>query len=65
MLPTISLPKKSARKKDTPAENVILSRKPESWQDFFELMTTIDVPEGFLSDRKDTPQTRDFSDTRL
>ena len=61
----MSLPKKAAKKKDTPAEDVIQSRKPESWQDFFELMTTIDVPEGFLADRKDTPpQTRSLTGLR-
>jgi len=35
--------------------DVILSRRPESWQDFFELMKTIDVPEGFLTDRQNAP----------
>ena len=45
----------------TVSGDVILSRKPESWQDFFELMKTVDVPEDFLADRKDTPpQTRDL-----
>jgi antitoxin VapB len=46
----------------TGSGDVVLSRKPESWSDFFELMKTVDVPEDFLSDRKDTPpQTRDLS----
>ena len=41
--------------------DVLLSRKPESWRDFFELMKTVDVPEDFLADREDTaPQTRDL-----
>jgi antitoxin VapB len=41
--------------------DVILSRRPNSWQDFFELMKTIEVPEDFLSDRKDSPpQKRDL-----
>lgn len=45
----------------TATGDVILSRKPESWHDFFELMRTVDVPEDFLADRKDTPpQTRDL-----
>lgn len=35
--------------------DVTLSRRPESWQDFFELMKTIDVPEDFLADRHDAP----------
>jgi antitoxin VapB len=42
----------------TATGDVILSRKPESWQDFFELLTTADVPDDFLADRKDMPQTR-------
>ena len=45
----------------TAAGDVVLSPKPESWQDFFELIKTVDVPEDFLSDRKDAPpQTRDL-----
>ena len=45
----------------TVSGDVILSRKPESWRDFFELMKTVEVPEDFLADRKDTPpQTRDL-----
>jgi antitoxin VapB len=35
--------------------DVILSRKPESWDDFFEFMETVNVPENFLSDRNDAP----------
>jgi len=43
----------------TATGDIIQLRKPESWQDFFELMKTVDVPEDFLADRKDTPpQTR-------
>jgi antitoxin VapB len=45
----------------TTSGDILLSRKPESWQDFFEMMKTIEVPEDFLADRKDTPpQTRDL-----
>ena len=45
----------------TVSGDVILSRKPESWQDFFELMKTVDVPDDFLADRKNTPpQKRDL-----
>ena len=35
--------------------DVILSRRPESWRDFFELMKTVEVPKDFLADRKDAP----------
>ena len=40
-------------RRDPVTGDVILSRKPHSWQDFFELMKTIDVPDDFLADRKD------------
>jgi antitoxin VapB len=42
-------------RRDPATGDVILSRRPESWQDFFELMKTIDVPEDFLADRQDKP----------
>lgn len=42
-------------RRDPATGDVILSRRPESWTDFFEMMKTIDVPEDFLTDRKDTP----------
>lgn len=42
-------------RRDPATGDVILSRRPESWRDFFELMKTIDVPEDFLADRQDAP----------
>jgi antitoxin VapB len=46
-------------RRDPATGDVILSRRPESWQDFFELMKTIEVPEDFLADRHDAaPQKR-------
>ena len=46
---------------DSETGDVILSRRPESWDDFFELLKTVDVPDDFLSDRKDAPpQERDL-----
>jgi antitoxin VapB len=42
-------------RRDSATGDVILSRRPESWQDFFELMKTIDVPEDFMADRGDVP----------
>ena len=42
-------------RRDPATGDVILSRRPESWQDFFELMKTIDVPDDFLADRHDAP----------
>jgi len=48
-------------RRDSSTGDVILSRRPESWEDFFELMNMIDVPESFLADRNDLPpQKRDL-----
>ncbi len=42
-------------RRDPATGDVVLSRRPDSWQDFFELTKKIEVPDDFLSDRKDTP----------
>ena len=42
-------------RRDSATGDVILSRRPESWDDFFELMMTIDMPEDFMADRDDQP----------
>jgi len=42
-------------RRDPATGDVILSRRPESWEDFFEMMNSIDVSSNFLSDRDDTP----------
>jgi antitoxin VapB len=48
-------------RRDPATGDVILSRRPESWKDFFELMKSVEVPEDFLADRKDAPpQKRDL-----
>jgi len=48
-------------RRDPATGDVILSRRPDSWKDFFELMKTVEVPEDFLSDRRDRPpQKRDL-----
>jgi len=48
-------------RRDPTTGDVILSRRPDSWQDFFELMKTIDVPKDFTADRDDAPpQKRDL-----
>ena len=46
-------------RRDPVSQDVILSRRPESWADFFELMKSIEVPEDFLAERGDAlPQKR-------
>ena len=42
-------------RRDPANGDVILSRRPESWEDFFEMMKNIDVPSDFLADREDAP----------
>jgi antitoxin VapB len=46
-------------RRDHTTGDVILSRRPESWDDFFEMMKSVSVPRDFLTDRGDTkPQKR-------
>lgn len=42
-------------RRDLTTGDVILSRRPESWEDFFDWMKTVDIPKDFLADRKDAP----------
>ncbi len=42
-------------RRDPATGDVILSRRPESWADFFELIKEGDVPDDFMKDRKDGP----------
>jgi antitoxin VapB len=42
-------------RRDLQSGDVILSRRPESWDDFFELTKTLEIPRDFLSDRRDAP----------
>ena len=38
-------------RKDSVTGDVILSHKPGTWNDFFKLMETIEVPKDFMDDR--------------
>lgn len=42
-------------RRDPATGDVILSRRPETWQDFFALTSALDFPEDFLAGRKDAP----------
>lgn len=42
-------------RRDPKTGDVILSRKPHSWDDFFKLVDTIDFPEDFLERIPDLP----------
>jgi antitoxin VapB len=46
---------------DRATGDVILSRRPESWDSFFKLRREANVPEEFMTDRKDeAPQKREL-----
>ena len=42
-------------RQDPATGDVILSRRPESWEDFFKLTEQVGVPEDFMSDRQARP----------
>lgn len=45
-------------RRDPATGDVILSRRPDSWQDFFDLVDGLDILEDFLSKRSDSPPQR-------
>ena len=48
-------------RRDPATGDVILSRRPESWKDFFALLNAVEVSKDFLADREDAPpQKRDL-----
>ena len=48
-------------RKDPETNDIIISQKPGSWDDFFQLMETIDIPNDFMVRRdQETPQKRDL-----
>ena len=48
-------------RRDRRTGDVILSRRPGSWQEFFDLLKNVEIPDDFLGDRHDTPpQKRDL-----
>ena len=42
-------------RRDSQTGDVILSRRPESWGEFFDLLKTLEIPKDFLSERDDLP----------
>jgi antitoxin VapB len=38
-------------RRDPATGDVILSRRPDSWQDFFDLVDRLDIPDEFMSER--------------
>lgn len=48
-------------RKDPETGDVIISKKPGTWDDFFEMMEGIEIPEDFMSERdNETSQERDL-----
>lgn len=48
-------------RKDPKTGDVILSPKPENWDDFFNLLNTVEIPKDFMVSREDSlPQERDI-----
>lgn len=48
-------------RRDKNTGDVILSRKPDSWNDFLTLKARIDIPADFMADREDdVPQEREL-----
>jgi antitoxin VapB len=46
-------------RRDQETGDIVISRRPDSWQDFFDLADRIGVPDEFLSERDQTsPQNR-------
>jgi antitoxin VapB len=39
-------------RKDYETGDIIISKKPGSWDDFFELMKTMEIPEDFMAERE-------------
>lgn len=42
-------------RRDSKTGEVILSSKPDSWEDFFELASQTDIPADFMENREDLP----------
>lgn len=42
-------------RRDPGTGDVILSRRPESWQDLFDLVDALDIPDDFMSERDISP----------
>lgn len=48
-------------RKDSETGDIILSKKPVSWEDFFQLVDSIDIPDDFMAERNnESVQERDL-----
>lgn len=42
-------------RRDPASGDVVLSRRPGDWTEFFQLVERLDVPQDFMADRRDEP----------
>ena len=42
-------------RRDPVSGDVVISRRPGGWDDFFELIMRLEVPQDFMTDRRDGP----------
>ncbi len=42
-------------RRDLVSGDVVISRRPGDWGEFFELIKRLDVPQDFMTDRRDAP----------
>jgi antitoxin VapB len=42
-------------RRDPVSGDVVLSRRPGGWEEFFQLVERLDVPQDFMTDRRDEP----------
>lgn len=48
-------------RRDTETGDIVISRKPGSWEGFFEMIDSMDVPDDFMSERdNELPQERNL-----
>ena len=48
-------------RKDPQSGDVILSKKPGNWDEFFELVASCEIPQDFMADREsEAPKERDL-----
>jgi antitoxin VapB len=48
-------------RRDPETGDIVISRKPGSWEDYFEMMESIDIPDDFMVERDNVlPQKRDL-----
>lgn len=42
-------------RRDPVSGDVVLSRRPGDWEEFFQLVARLDIPQDFMADRRDAP----------